>query len=99
MFEDLDELEGEFFDISQGECQDYFPGYRTINYGLEYDYNGSSYFLKYIYTEESEGIIGYDNLSQSVFSEVDEYIEAPDKSTYPNPERDLIMRVFEFEWE
>lgn len=98
MFEDLDELEGEFFDLSQGECQDYFPGYRTINYGLEYDYDGDKYFLKYLYTEESEGIIGFDNLSDRVFHEINEYIEEPNV-IYTNPERDFIMRVFEFEWE
>ena len=95
-FEDMQELEGEFFDLSQGECLENYAGYMTICYGLDYDYK-SSYFLTFLYTEESDGKIDILEMTQDVFYDCQEDIQKSGDN-YPNPGRTLIERVFEFEW-
>lgn len=97
MFEELSELEGTLFDLSKGECQDQFPGYQTICYGILYDLNSSSgqYYLTYLYTDESGDDVGYSKMYESTFYKCNEDIELPDNS---HPEKELIKRVFEYEW-
>lgn len=96
--EDLQDLEGTLFDLSHGECLDYVGGYKTICYGLSYNYNENiNYFLEYLYTEESEGKIGISRMTEGRFYKFNDDIK--EININKNPGRNLIKRVFEFEWE
>lgn len=97
MFKELSELEGTLFDLSKGECLGYFFGYQTLCYGMLYDFNDNAeqYFLLYLYTEESEGNVGYSKVYEPSFYKCNEDIEVPDNL---HPKRELIKRIFEYEW-
>lgn len=94
MFQDLDELEGEFFSL---EGSDSFA-YCTINYGIIYDYNGRYYYLETLMTDETDFTIYFKKLTEP-YIDVEDEVKQVDSKYYPNPKRDLIERVFEYDWE
>ena len=90
----IDELEGTFFVVND---KDGMWSYRTICYGLEYDFAHGYYFLKTLITDESDGTIWFENIHDDEFE--DHEFGKPDQKYYARADREIIQRIFEFDWD
>ncbi len=85
----LFELENEFYSLEGTDTYTYC----TINYGFEYD--GENLYS--LITDENGGTIYFINLNNNLIDE--ESIKDVDSNYYFYPDREIINRIFTFNWE
>ena len=94
MFDDLMDLEGEFFSFGPDAGQ---HAYSTVCYGLYFDYyQGDTQFIHYIGVNEAEGYWYENDMVDEQFYELQEEIFEGTKY-YPYPARELLRYIFELE--